>query len=1020
MMGSAIPSPFPSNARPPFHRRSSPGGTHALRTLQPLDQNSQFALVQGITTGTNVTLQRNGSTLVSQTVDDVDLNFVPSPPPSPSPGNLTDGMRIVMQGTFTSGAQSEILAYDIGTQDWWMAVWGNGQWTWTLVQTTPSLGNINDGLHTWWVGDLEGSGRQQVLIYGFADDSWHLGVVAGDAGSVAFGSMTWTTFADTGDTAWANPASTTSWVGSFSGGGQQQILTYDTSDSNWFLGTLSSTATTITWTNLGSHDVGDRLVSPSTTLTGDFSGGGETELLVFDGASTWTLVRMSQGALTVARVSDWTCGDCTAYAGTFSGSKRSELLASNRWGRIASPTDLTLTWTDLASGAVPSTSGTLAHVGYYTAPTRSELLVYYPPTAPSYGGDWVRFALDASSLNLTRYTDANTRGLPPLVGDPERMVLVGAFGGGQLDDIAAFDSVSGAGWMGTFGQGAIALPSLLSPGDVILASSAGGISNEVVVANDVSTEHYDNARSGSNSEEAILTPAAVLGANSTFSVKATYNVSQIDPSTGLESGRVDAQPLVIHDVPFDPPMDAVYVATEADWVYAFPAAGTGTPDPLAARQLVLPGEAPLPWPDQNLWCKNIYPTVGVASTPVVDTASRTLYVVARTRDASGHHHTRLHALDLVTLDDLPSSPVELKDPSGIGQEPFALLENQRAALLLDQGRVWVTFGGHCDTPPYAGYAFIFDARTLDLLNTLETVSDPSSTVSGAGIWQGGVGPASSFLGPGNGRVFMSTGNLVGTGDGGEYASDAVLGVTYPYAAMGSVWTPVNESALSAIDWDLSSSGVVVLPNSAVLVGGKQGYLYVIDQGSMQCVSPGYNPPDGCATLNPPYSSLDPCGLPLSVDPSGCPILATPSLSYPTPGLLGAPAVYTDASGATSIFIKGGNSSAANAGWLKRFTYESTTRKLSLSATAATNYATQASVSVSGNEATATGLVWFIDRSAAEPRLVVYAMADLSVPEQTFGYGPQPASVSGPPFTEPTVMDGRVYIGFSGGVSVLAL
>jgi hypothetical protein len=139
---------------------------------------------------------------------------------------------------------------------------------------------------------------------------------------------------------------------------------------------------------------------------------------------------------------------------------------------------------------------------------------------------------------------------------------------------------------------------------------------------------------------------------------------------------------------------------------------------------------------------------------------------------------------------------------------------------------------------------------------------------------------------------MSTGNLVGAGDGGQYISDAVMAVSYPFASIDGSWSPVNESTLSAMDWDLASSGVVVLPNNAVLVGGKQGYLYVIDQTTMQCVPPDYLAPPGCATLNPPYSSLDPCGLPLSVDSDGCPILSQPTKSYPFPGVVGAPAVYT--------------------------------------------------------------------------------------------------------------------------------
>lgn len=987
---------------------------------------------------------------------------------------------MALQGSFGGGTQSDLLVYNGATQDWWAGVSAGDALLWTRVETTTALGNLNDGSHTWWVGDFEGSGRQQVLVYGSVDGNWFLGSLGGEAQGWGFGSMMWTTIANTSALGLGNLNTSTSvyaaaarfegtgsdeiyvfdakekeqylgvvdatgttmnvatlgslgvdslrdgahvvWTGQFSGGSQEQILFYNVDNANWFLGSISSSGSGATWTSLGAHPVGN-LLTPSTSISaGDFTGAGETELMIFDGNSMWTLARMNAGELTIAAAADWTCNLCTVYAGDFSGSGRTELVVANRWGRVGSPASPTLEWTDLATGVAPSNPSAFARVGHYTTTTKSELLFYSPTNSAAYADDWTRYALDAASPTLTQDTEANTRGLPPFFGDPARLLFAGAFNDTRLDDIITYDSITDSFWLGRFGGAAVALPSLLSPGDSITASSGGATSAPVTVANNVSTEHYDNARSGSNPIESTLTASTVLAADSTLSVKATYLVSNIDPSTGLESGHVDAQPLFVHNVQSDPPVDAVYVATEADWVYAFAADAIGTPSPLASRQLILQGEEALPWADQSIWCKNIYPTVGIGGTPVIDVATQAMYVVARTRDASGGHHVRLHALDLVTLEDLPSSPVELEAPPGVGEENFALLENQRAALLLDQGSVWVTFAGHCDTPPYAGYAFTFDARTLDAQSVLQTVSNPSSTVSGAGIWQGSVGPASAFLGVASSRVFMSTGNLVGLGDG-QYVSDAVVAVSYPYASIDGSWSPVNESTLSATDWDLASSGVVVLPNNAVLVGGKQGYLYVIDQSTMQCVPPDYQPPPGCPTLNPPYSSLDPCGLPLSVDSAGCPILSQPTKPYPFPGVVGAPALYTSRSGATTLFVKGGDSPLASAGWLQEFAYAPATRQLSRRATAKTDYSDAASIAVAANSTGATGLVWFVDHASPGLRVVVYDMADLSSPENTFPFGPAPIganAASGRGFVEPTIMDGRVYIGYSGGVSVLGL
>jgi hypothetical protein len=91
--------------------------------------------------------------------------------------------------------------------------------------------------------------------------------------------------------------------------------------------------------------------------------------------------------------------------------------------------------------------------------------------------------------------------------------------------------------------------------------------------------------------------------------------------------------------------------------------------------------------------------------------------------------------------------------------------------------------------------------------------------------------------------------------------------------------------------------------------------------------------------------------------------------------------------------------------------------------ATTDYPAAASVALSGSPAAATGLVWFVDHTSPGLRLVVYDMANVSAPERTFVFGRQPGTAntaSGRGFVEPTVMDGRVYVGYSGGVSVLGL
>jgi len=139
-------------------------------------------------------------------------------------------------------------------------------------------------------------------------------------------------------------------------------------------------------------------------------------------------------------------------------------------------------------------------------------------------------------------------------------------------------------------------------------------------------------------------------------------------------GAVYGQPLVVGDL--------VIAATEGDTVYGLDrATGTvrwhvhlGTPVPLSA-----------------LPCGNIDP-LGITGTPVYDPATRMVYAVAET---TGFHHVlagiAVPGGKLVFRRDVPT-------PDG-----HPRYDQQRAALLVNRGRVYVAFGGlFGDCGPYQG------------------------------------------------------------------------------------------------------------------------------------------------------------------------------------------------------------------------------------------------------------------------------------------------------------------------------
>jgi len=182
----------------------------------------------------------------------------------------------------------------------------------------------------------------------------------------------------------------------------------------------------------------------------------------------------------------------------------------------------------------------------------------------------------------------------------------------------------------------------LSPLLFLIAATCFGQlipTNESVASNtlpgltDVVTYHFDIARTGWYRYETTLRPSNV---NSTTFGKLGFLV--VD-------GKVDGQPLYLNAVKIGTQQrNVVYAVTEHDSVYAF----DGDTQRLVWKVSVLRnGETP----SDPHGCNQISPQIGITDTPVID---RTLgphgamYLVAMTKDSSGHYHQRLHALDIAT------------------------------------------------------------------------------------------------------------------------------------------------------------------------------------------------------------------------------------------------------------------------------------------------------------------------------------------------------------------------------------
>src|SRR5579862_317678 len=157
----------------------------------------------------------------------------------------------------------------------------------------------------------------------------------------------------------------------------------------------------------------------------------------------------------------------------------------------------------------------------------------------------------------------------------------------------------------------------------------------------VTTYHYDNARTGQNIQETTLTQSNVV--SSTFGKLFTQPVD----------GYVVGQPLFLQNVaiPGQGTHSVVYVATMHDSVYAFDASSKAGANsaPLWHTSFTDPahGITSVPMSDQTCGQVTSFNEIGVISTMVIDPVAMTLYVVAKTEENGSFVH-RLHALDVTT------------------------------------------------------------------------------------------------------------------------------------------------------------------------------------------------------------------------------------------------------------------------------------------------------------------------------------------------------------------------------------
>jgi hypothetical protein len=349
----------------------------------------------------------------------------------------------------------------------------------------------------------------------------------------------------------------------------------------------------------------------------------------------------------------------------------------------------------------------------------------------------------------------------------------------------------------------------------------------------VLTHHNDNSRTGANLNETTLNITNVN--TNAFGLLYTRTVDD----------QLYAQPLVMTNVniPGKGVHNIVIAATVNDSVYAFDADDQTVLSPYWQVSFLGPNVvAPstddiLASPCGNF--RNISGNFGIIGTPVIDPVAGTLFVVARTKEFGSTYVQRLHALAVSTGAERSNSPVIITATypgNGTGSisgvltfDPYK--QNQRPALALVKGVVYIGWASHCDWDIYHGWLIGYNATNLHQ----EVVYNASPNGQEAGIWMAGEGPAADS----NGNIYLSVGN--GTvGYNGNPRDTINRGESFlkltrsgTNLTVASWFTPYNYANLEAGDLDLGSAGLLLIPGTNLAFSaGKQGIAYLVNRDNM--------------------------------------------------------------------------------------------------------------------------------------------------------------------------------------------
>ena len=290
---------------------------------------------------------------------------------------------------------------------------------------------------------------------------------------------------------------------------------------------------------------------------------------------------------------------------------------------------------------------------------------------------------------------------------------------------------------------------------------------------------------------------------------------------GTIEGNVYAQPLYIDNGPGGRP--TIIAVSESNNVYALDAVDGS----VIWERNVGP---PVPGPD--IEC-SLFDPMGITGTPIVDLASRALFLDAMiTPDGGTTKKQLIISLNVDTGDINSGWPVDVEETATYNGINFtAGIQQQRPALAIVGNILYVGYGSMQDCDLY--YGWLVGVPIDNPASVTAWAAANPATGHGGAIWGVG-GVASDGANP-----FVTTGNTWtdGTWSGGEAVIRFQPGPIFS-GSPSDYWAPTNWHSLDLGDLDLGGSGPLLVdvpgatPSSLVVALGKDGNAYLLNRSNL--------------------------------------------------------------------------------------------------------------------------------------------------------------------------------------------